>query len=56
MLLLGLAFTYGLSEARVKVPMLKGSAEYTNFTIRRRLEPTVYTKTLCAIILHIKKI
>jgi hypothetical protein len=31
--LLGLPFTYGLSEAKVKVPMPKGSAECTNCTI-----------------------
>jgi hypothetical protein len=56
MLLLGLTFIYGLSEAKVKVPMPKGYAECTNFTIRRRPEPMVCTKTLGVIILHIEKI
>jgi hypothetical protein len=39
-------FTYGLSEARVKVRMVKGSAECMRCTIRRRPEPMGYTKTL----------
>jgi hypothetical protein len=56
MLLLGSAFTYGLSEAKEKVPMSKGSAECTNFTIRRRLESMVCTKTLGAIIFHTERI
>jgi hypothetical protein len=55
MLLLGLAFTYGLSEVRVKVPIPKGSTECTNFTSRRRPEPTVCTKTLGAIIFISKR-
>ena len=50
--LLGSAFTYGLFEAKVKVPMPKGSSECTNCTIRRGPEPMVYTRTSGAIILH----
>jgi hypothetical protein len=49
----GSVSTYGPSEARVKVPMPKGSAECMSCTIRRRPEPMVFTKTLDVIILHI---
>jgi hypothetical protein len=53
--LLGSASTYGLSEARVKVQMPKGSAECMSCTIRRRAEPMGYTKTSGVIILHTGK-
>jgi hypothetical protein len=56
MLLLGLTFTYGLSEAKEKVPMLKGFVVYMNFTIRQRPESMVCTKTSGAIILHTGRI
>jgi hypothetical protein len=45
MLLLGLTFIYGLSEAKEKVPMPKGFVAYMNFIIRQRLEPMVCTRT-----------
>ena len=56
MLLLGLVFTFGLSEAKEKVLMPKGFVAYMNFIIRQRLEPMVSTRTSDAIILHIEKI
>jgi hypothetical protein len=54
--LLGSVFTYGLSEAKVKVRMSKGSAKCTNCTIKRKLEPMVYIRTLGVIILHTRRI
>jgi hypothetical protein len=55
-LLLGLAFTYGLSEAKGKVSMPKGSVVCTNFIIKQRPEPMVCTRTSGAIILHTGRI
>jgi hypothetical protein len=50
------AFTYGLSEAKEKAPMPKGSVACMKFIVRRRPEPRVYTITSGAIILHTGRI
>jgi hypothetical protein len=39
--LLGLVFSFGLSEAKVKARMPKDSTECMNCTIKQRLEPMV---------------
>jgi hypothetical protein len=51
-----LSVTYGLSEAKEKVQMPKGFVVCTNSTIKRRLEPMVFTRTSGAIILHTERI
>jgi hypothetical protein len=55
MLLLDLASSYGLSEAKEWMLMLKLFAECTSYTTSRKLEQMAFTRTLAVIILHIRR-